>query len=130
MAMSVNMLGARFTTEAHPRWKNGQPPQSTTGVASNHSTQFFVEPVKVWGSDKPGIISAMARSMTKREGPRQIQNRRVISSSSGFPSSTSETTLGSSAIPQIRQAPGLVSNTSGSIGQMYSTTPPDGTGMT
>jgi len=35
-----------------------------------------------------------------------------------------------SAIPQIRQAPGRVSSTSGSIGQMYSTTPPDGTGMT
>ena len=72
----------------------------------------------------------MAKSMTKREGPRQIQNRLVISSSSGFRSSSSDTTLGSSVIPQIRQAPGWVSSTSGSIGQMYSTTPPDGTGMT
>src|SRR5512140_3088546 len=106
MAISVNMLGAQFTTEVHPRWKNGQPPQSTTGVANNHCAQFFIEPVNACGSAKPGTISAIAKNMTKREGPRQIQNRRLISSSSGFRSSSSETTLGSSAIPQIRQAPG------------------------
>ena len=124
------MLGALFTTEFHPRWKNGQPPQSTTGVASNHCTQFLVEPLRICESDKPGTISAMAKSMTRREGPREIQNRLVMSSSSGFRSSSSETTLGSSAIPQILQAPGCVSSTSGSIGQMYSTTPPGGTGIT
>ena len=39
MAISVNMLVLRFTTEAQPRWKNGQPPQRTTGVASSSSSQ-------------------------------------------------------------------------------------------
>ena len=33
MAISVNMLRLRLTIDAQPRWKNGQPPQSTTGVA-------------------------------------------------------------------------------------------------
>ena len=29
------MFKLRFTIEAHPRWKNGQPPQRTTGVAKS-----------------------------------------------------------------------------------------------
>ena len=33
-AISVNMLRLRVTTDSQPRSKNGQPPQSTTGVAS------------------------------------------------------------------------------------------------
>jgi hypothetical protein len=32
--MSVNMLRLWLTTDAQPRWKNGQPAHSTTGVAS------------------------------------------------------------------------------------------------
>ena len=39
-AMSVNMLRWRLTSDAHPRTKNGQPPHSTTGVASASSIQF------------------------------------------------------------------------------------------
>src|SRR5580698_7526611 len=38
IAISVNMLVRRFTIDAHPRWKNGQPPQSTTGVAKRSSS--------------------------------------------------------------------------------------------
>ena len=38
IAINVNMLVLRLTTEAHPRWKNGQPPQSTTGEASSSSS--------------------------------------------------------------------------------------------
>ena len=36
-AISVNMLRCRLTIDAQPRTKNGQPPQSTTGVASANS---------------------------------------------------------------------------------------------
>ena len=44
-----------------------------------------------------------------------------MSSSSGFLSSARVTVRGSRAMPQIRQGPGFVSSTSGSIGQTYST---------
>ena len=33
--ISVNMFGLRLTSEVQTRWKNGHPPQSTTGVASS-----------------------------------------------------------------------------------------------
>ena len=36
-AISVNMFGLRFTIEAHPRAKNGQPAHSTTGVAKRQA---------------------------------------------------------------------------------------------
>src|SRR5439155_14919651 len=47
--------------------------------------------------------------------------RRVISTSSGFGASERSATRGSSAIPQIGQAPGRSLTTSGCIGQVYST---------
>ena len=34
IAISVNMLRLRVTSDCQPRSKNGQPAQSTTGVAS------------------------------------------------------------------------------------------------
>ena len=34
--ISVNMFGALLTIDLHARSKNGQPAQSTTGVASSH----------------------------------------------------------------------------------------------
>src|SRR5271154_2036855 len=43
IAISVNMLVLRFTTDAHPRWKNGQPPHRTTGVASASSSHGSIE---------------------------------------------------------------------------------------
>ena len=39
MAISVHMFGLRLTIELQPRRKNGQPAQSTTGVASTSSSQ-------------------------------------------------------------------------------------------
>ena len=43
-----------------------------------------------------------------------------MSSSSGLGAGAAVTALGSSAMPQIRHAPGPVSTTSGSIGQTHS----------
>ena len=40
-AISVNMFRWRFTTDAQPRTKNGQPPHSTTGVASANCVQVI-----------------------------------------------------------------------------------------
>ena len=47
-----------------------------------------------------------------------IQNRRVMSSSSGFGSSSAVIVRGSSAMPQIGQAPGASRTISGCIGQV------------
>jgi hypothetical protein len=41
-AISVNMLSLRVTSDRQPRTKNGQPAQSTTGVASTSCSQFDV----------------------------------------------------------------------------------------
>ena len=49
---------------------------------------------------------------------RQTQNRRVISTSSGFVSSP-EAVIGSSAMPQMGQLPGPSRTISGCIGQVY-----------
>ena len=49
----------------------------------------------------------------------QTQNRRVISTSSGFVSSAAVGTIGSSAMPQIGHEPGASRTISGCIGQVY-----------
>ncbi len=92
MAISVNMFGLRFTTEAQPRSKNGAPPQSTTGVASANCSQ---------APKCPAML--MARSGTESTTP--TQNRRVIERSSGFSGSSALGIIGSRAMPQIGQLP-------------------------
>ena len=44
-AISVNMFRLRLTSDSQPRRKNGQPPHSTTGVASASWTQIAVREV-------------------------------------------------------------------------------------
>ena len=41
-AMSVNMLGWRVRMDAHPRSKNGQPAQNTTGVEQTRPIQLMI----------------------------------------------------------------------------------------
>ncbi len=50
--------------------------------------------------------------------PRPIQNRRVMSRSSGFSASSKVGTRGSRAIPQMGQVPGSLRTISGCIGQV------------
>src|SRR5208282_6300982 len=66
-----------------------------------------------------GIVSAVL-----------IQNRRVISASSGETSSPALTTRGSSVIPQIGQLPGAERTICGCIGQTYSVFEAAGIGAT
>ena len=42
IAIRVNMLRLRVTSDCQPRTKNGQPAHSTTGVASTIWIQFEV----------------------------------------------------------------------------------------
>ena len=132
MVISVNMLVLRFTTEAQPRWKNGQPPQRTTGVARTNSSHGSIELHDVPTRRSPRTMSMprpmsacghnmlpMAIASSGAVNARLIQKRRVMSRSSGFVSST-VTVRGSSVMPQIGQLPGSARTTSGCMGQVYS----------
>ena len=113
------MLRYRFTTDAQPRWKNGQPPHSTTGVASASSTQFLAGPGIIRPRGLPGSISETMNSRMGSVASAETKNRLVMSSSSGLRSSTL-TTRGSRAMPQIGQEPGSSRTISGCIGQVHS----------
>ena len=118
MAISVNMLRWRLMMEAQPRWKNGHPAQRTTGVARANSSQPSALPAKRCCS---GLAGSKSESMMASSGSVRaaaIQRRRVMLSSSGFDASR-VAVIGSSAMPQMGQIPGLSRTISGSIGQVY-----------
>src|SRR3546814_7401796 len=99
------MLRLRLTTDAQARWKNGRPDQSTTGVASANWIQADRR-----GGSRACISNrcapiAITKSGTVKIAP--ITNRRRKSTYSGFGSGSTETVVGSSAIPQIGQLPEL-----------------------
>src|SRR5580704_4818297 len=112
--ISVNILGLRWTTDAQKRWKNGQPPHTTTGVARTNWSQLRAP-------DDRGSLSAspnMAISKTGRESAALTQNRRNIESYSGSASTSAKASIGSSAMPQIGQDPGPSWTICGCIGQV------------
>ncbi len=112
------MLRRRATTEAQPRTKNGHPPQTTTGVASASWTQLNDRPGKKRAIVScPTTISDIACASSGADRARQIQNRRLMSTSSGLISSPVAVT-GSRAIPQIGQNPDVSRTISGCIGQV------------
>src|SRR5436190_24381816 len=104
MAMGVNMFGLRLTIDAQALSKKGQPAQNTTGVASARPIQLTRPP---WLVVSPApAMSAIVTRNTGAPSSAPIQNRRVMSTNSGFGSSVSEMVRGSSAMPQMGQAPG------------------------
>src|SRR3990172_8985463 len=114
------MLGLRFTTDCHPRTKKDHPPQSTTGVARTSSSHLRID----LGTRRQGSIHGMYPPMTMNTRgivrTALTQRRRVMSMSSGLSSSSSETVLGSSAMPQMGQFPGASRTISGCMGQTHS----------
>ncbi len=119
IAIRVNMLRCRVRSELQPRTKKGQPPQSTTGVPRASCAQVSVFGKATPARGLPGIISAIAIPNTGNVRQRLTQSRRVMSVSSGF--SSSATSSGSSAMPQIGQEPGSSLTISGCIGQVQRT---------
>ncbi|CAM5530249.1 hypothetical protein SSTU70S_02858 [Stutzerimonas stutzeri] len=109
------MFGLRWRIDCTPRTKNGQPAQSTTGVASSSSTQFCVAP---WNSASE--CPAIASRVTITVSGRVHQKRREKSRSSGFSCSSSSGITGSSAMPHLGQVPGPIWRISGCMGQVYS----------
>ena len=105
----VNMLRLRLTTEAQPRWKNGQPAHSTTGVDSANwiqmescgGTRSSQAEAGMWppiSSTNTGSVRAQRRSRTAG----------VMSASSWLGAASAVPSSGSSAMPQIGQLPGPV----------------------
>ena len=121
MPISVNMFGLTFLNDAHIRSKNGLPHQTTTGVASASSIQLTADDPRRSVSEPPVSMSPIVRTKTGKASMTPTQNRRVMSTSSGFGASLRSATRGSSAIPHLGHAPGRLLMTSGCIGQVYST---------
>src|SRR5690242_15797665 len=120
------MFGLTFTADVQARWKNGQPHQKTTGIASAICTQFSARTHSCGGWSASGSQWLMASAMRGTPNSTPTQKRRVMSINSGFGPSSAVTVRGSSAMPHFGQLPGRSLTTSGSIGQKYSTAAPAG----
>src|SRR5215469_7045174 len=114
MPISVNMFGLRLTSEAQKRLKNGQPPQSTTGVAKTSSTALRI----LCDNGNPSASPNIERTSTGNDNAALTQNRRRIESYSGSASTSAKTSMGSSAIPHFGHTPGPLCTISGCIGQV------------
>ena len=116
-AISVNMFRLRVTSDCQPRAKNGQPPQSTTGVARTSWVQSHAAGPSA--ATRPGAsISPIASASTGTVSARLTQKRRVMSTSSWFGPSSAVTSSGSSAMPHFGQLPGPTRRTSGCMGHV------------
>ena len=106
MAISVNMLRLRFTSDCQPRTKNGQPAQSTTGVASSSWSQFEVC-CREHQMVEPGQMPAhLQRDHRKRQREADPEPARHVDRARGSAPPRRCTSTGSSAMPQIGQEPG------------------------
>src|SRR3954469_3187582 len=109
------MLRLRLAIECAPRTKNGQPAHSPTVGAKTSCTQFDCDGLRGCQPNRcPPISSATMGSVSNTP----IQNRRVMSVSSGFGPVSAVGVSGSSAMPQIGQEPGPSCRTTGCIGQV------------
>jgi hypothetical protein len=106
-------------TDCTARTKNGQPPHSTTGVASTSWSQTPVRGSSRDSKCSPGTISPMVQITSGSVRMALTQKRRVMSSSSLVSSSPSTTPAGSSAMPHSGHAEARTSRTSGCMGQVY-----------
>ena len=80
------MLRFQVRTDCTPRTRNGQPPHSTTGVASTHWIHCTVCIGSAAGSRSGAMSATIASTNTGRASAVLIQKRRVMSASSGFSS--------------------------------------------
>jgi hypothetical protein len=126
--MSVNMLGDRLMIDCQKRTKKGQPPHSTTGEARTSSIKLRAPCGRRRPIGSPGMRWPMAIASRGTVSIALTRKRRVMSASSGFAGSSAVIVRGSSAIPQIGQAPGAFRTISGCIGHVHSTAPGDGAG--
>jgi hypothetical protein len=104
------MFGLRFPSDSQNLRKNGQPPHSTTGVASANSRYANL-------SCGAANIGAMAITRSGTLSAALTHSLRVKSRSSE--SSSAAPSIGTSAMPHFGHDPGPTCTTSGCIGQVY-----------
>ncbi len=114
------MLSLRFTTDCQARTKNGQPPQSTVGVARMNSIHVRSRVDATCSNGWPGIKSLIAIASSGMVRIALVQKRRPMSFSSGLSAASAVTVRGSRAMPQIGHVPGSLHTICGCIGQTYS----------
>jgi len=117
-AIRLNMFRLRFTKDAQPRTKNGQPAQSTTGLASTHCSQTETPAGTTSCRCSQGRWAPIASTITGTVSTTLTQKRRVMSMRSGFGPASAVIAKGSSAMPQIGQLPGPFRRRYGCIGQV------------
>src|SRR5882762_5162846 len=108
------MFGLRLTSDDQKRTKKGQPPQRTTGVARRNSMPFRTTEAR-W---RPNASPNMESNKTGSDNAALIQKRKRIESYSGSASTCAKTSIGSRAMPQMGQFPGLIRIISGCMGQV------------
>ena len=118
IAISVNMLRLRVTSDCQPRTKNGQPAHSTTGVAKRELhpvRQRRLDPDRAQPARCAPISSTKTGSVSDQADPEPPRHVGEFGIGSGCRPSTIS---GSSAMPQIGQEPGPTCRISGCIGQV------------
>ncbi len=113
------MFRLRCTIEAQPRSKKGHPPHSTTGVAKRKLNPPQQPALEKACSGWPGTTSETMMASRGRVSTAPTHRRRVMLASSGL-AALAVTVRGSSAMPQIGQAPGRSRTICGCMGQVYS----------
>src|ERR1700693_4391026 len=114
------MFGLRLTSEVQKRWKKGNPPQRTTGVANASSSHGNAAPGKVRCNDVLENIAPMATAISGAVRARLVQKRRVMSCNLGLASEAAVMVRGSRVMPQMGHEPGAGRTISGCMGQVYS----------
>src|SRR6202046_606124 len=114
------MFGLRLKREVQKRWKKGNPPQRTTGVANASSSQGSAAPGRTRCNDVPENIAPMAIAISGAVRARLVQKRRAMSCNSGLASEAPVMVLGSRVMPQMGHEPGAGRTICGCMGQVYS----------
>jgi hypothetical protein len=96
------MLRLRFPCDFQPRSKNGQPAQSTTGVASTSWIQLRCRREEMAAGEVPAHLEQEDRQGQHQADPEAARDVDEF----GFGPSSAEGISGSSAMPQIGQLPG------------------------
>src|ERR1700693_4199879 len=111
------MFGLRLTSEVQKRWKKGNPPQRTTGVANASSSQGTAAPGKMRCKDVLENIAPIAIAISGAVRARLVQKRRVMSCNAGLASEAAVMARGSRVMPQMGHEPGAGRTISGCMGQ-------------
>ena len=114
----MNMFGLRFASESRKRTKNGQPPHSTTGDASASSSHDRT-PAGTTCAKRGHHAAHREHQQRDRRRDADPEPARHVGELRVAVARRRVTVSGSSAMPQIGQAPGPSRTISGCIGHVH-----------